>query len=270
MNGLFPQIESNCGRLEAGLGRTVHKSGDKGRSDIFTSLNDRSIPQLRSLLFFALVVGVSSCKKKEEIPSAPTLQLPVSDATSVSHFPTSSWNTVEDADTYEVQTSTSGSSFSGTDLMDQTGTSSTSFKNTTLYSGNDLYYWRVRAKNGEGDGPWSEVRVFGVDNNSPDQAGPVFGAIMLYDPTLSPAVSLYEISLTQSGPRTLGCAGPWPSDCNAEPSCAFVRYTGIYSTNYYVTVTYAYASGPNTGQTAFNGTISGSLDSCQRINVHDL
>lgn len=221
-----------------------------------------------ALLLIALIPGISGCKKDDEkIPVAPGLVLPVNEASSVSHFPTFSWNAVAGADTYELQTSTSGSSFSGSDLMDQTGTSSTSFKNTTLYYGNDLYYWRVRAKNGEGDGPWSEVRVFGVDNNSPDQPGPVFGTIILYDPTLPSGVT-YTISISLNGPQTLGCAGPWPTDCNAATTCAFVRFTGIYSTTYSVTVTYA--SGPNTGQVAFSGGIFGSLATCQRVNVNDL
>ncbi len=223
--------------------------------------------QLRSLLFAAMIVGISGCKKKEEIPAAPSLQLPVNEATSVSHFPTFSWNTVEDADSYELQTSTSGSSFSGTDLKDQVLTSSTSYKNTSLDYGMDIYFWRVRAKNGEGDGPWSEVRTFSVDSNSPDAPGPVFGTIILYDPDLPSGVT-YSITMSLNGPQTLGCAGPWPTDCNAPASCAFVRYTGIYSTTYYVTGTYA--SGPNSGQTAFSGSISGSLGFCQRVDVDDL
>ncbi|MEO8590024.1 MAG: hypothetical protein ABI432_11675 [Flavobacteriales bacterium] len=217
-------------------------------------------PALGILLF------ASSCKKDEK-PEVPVLQLPVNGATSVSHFPTFQWNSSKHADEYEIQVSTSGSDFSGGYLKDGATTGSTSYKNTSLYYGNNVYYWRVRAINGDAESGWSEVRLFVVDSNSPDEPGPVFGTIMFYDPTLASGLT-YEISISLHGPQQLDCAGGWPSDCNAPASCGFTRFTGIYSTTYYVTV--EYATGPNTGQTAFSGSVYGSLGSCQRINVHDL
>ncbi len=242
------------------------------RSGTFSTLVSAILDPMKTSIIWSAVLStvlLSACKKDDEkkVSDAPTLQLPVNEATSVSHFPTFSWNAAGNAELYDIQISRSGGSFSSSDLMDTYSTTSTSYKNASLYYANDLYYWRVRGKSSEGDGPWSEVRRFGVDANSPDQPGPVFGSIVLYDPDLPDGMS-YTIQMSQNGDRTLSCAGSWQTPCSAEEDCTFLRYTGIYSTTYYVTA--RYATGPNTGAIAYQGSVNGSLGSCQRVDLDDL
>lgn len=199
------------------------------------------------------------------IPSPPALQLPVNEAMGVSHLPTFQWNAVEGATSYEVQSSTSGSDFSTP--KDNGYTVGNSFRNTNVYYDNDVYYWRVRAINSAGTGGWSEIRSFVVDGNSPDVQGPVFGKLMFYHPSMPSDVS-YQITMSGLGQQTLGCAGPYPADCEAPSTCGFARFTGVYSSSFYTTITYA--SGPQQGQTRYNGYISGTLGICTRINVASL
>jgi hypothetical protein len=219
------------------------------------------------IAFVVLATLMPGCKKEKEIPGVPSLQLPVNEATSVSHFPTYTWNEVKDADNYEVEVSNSASDFGPTQIMDQATTSSISYKNADLYYGNGFYYWRVRASNSKGDGNWSEIRMFRVDSNSPDQPGPDFGQVLVYDPSLPSGVT-YSVSLYGFGSAGISCAGGWPSDCDAPDTCSFARFNGIYDGYYNCTVNYS--SGPNSGQTAFTGHVSGSLGQCVRVNVHDL
>lgn len=227
---------------------------------------NRTLP-LILLLATATVLGCKKEKEDRSIKAAPSLQLPVNGATSVSHFPTFSWNSVENANSYEIQTSFSGSSFSGSDLKDNSIPSGTTYRNSTLDYTNGAYFWRVRALGSEGTGPWSEVRTFVVDSNSPDAPGPDFGTIILYDNDLPSGVS-YTIQMSLNSPQTLSCAGPSPMNCSVPSDCSFVRFTGIYDATYYVTG--IYASGPNAGTTAFTGAINGSLGYCQRTDIDDL
>jgi len=230
---------------------------------------NRPFPFLRLVgVLLAVPFLLSGCKKEEEkvvIPGIPGLQLPVNGAAGVSHLPTFQWNAVQGAVSYQIQTSNSGSDFSSP--KDYGTTSGTTFRNTNEYYDNGLYYWRVRAHNSAGDGGWSEVRLFAVDNNSPDAQGPVFGKLMFYHPTMPSGVT-YQITISGLSQQTLGCAGAYPVDCEVPFSCEFARFTGVYNNSYYTTITYA--SGPQQGQTRYTGTVSGSLGSCTRINVQSL
>ncbi len=202
------------------------------------------------------------------IPGVPTLQTPVNGATSVSVFPTFTWNGVSGANSYEVQISSSGGTFAGSDLEDQgTVYGSTSYKNNSHQYSSGAYFWRVRAKNSAGSGNWSSVFTFGVDSNSPDQPGPVFGKLLIYEPNLPPGIS-YAVQMNGWSDRIISCAGAIPLNCDVPDSCTFARYTGIYSQTLNITV--KYANGPNQGQIVNQGTVIGSLGMCERIKVSDL
>jgi len=93
--------------------------------------------------------------------SAPSLTSPASNATGVSLAPTLDWNGVTGATSYQAQVATS-SGFSSSSLVVDTSNLSNSaydIPSGTL-SGSMTYYWRVRAANSAGVGPWSNFRFF--------------------------------------------------------------------------------------------------------------
>lgn len=93
----------------------------------------------------------------EALPPAPLLLTPVESATSVALTPEFSWEVTERAVSYTLQISES-STFSPV-TVNKTGILSTTYSGTELENG-ITYYWRVRAENSGGSGPWSESRVF--------------------------------------------------------------------------------------------------------------
>jgi len=93
----------------------------------------------------------------ESVPPAPLLLTPADNATAVALTPTFSWNVTERATSYTLQISES-STFS-TSTVNKPGIFSTTYSGTELENGK-TYYWRVRAENTGGSGPWSESRVF--------------------------------------------------------------------------------------------------------------
>jgi hypothetical protein len=89
------------------------------------------------------------------IPIAPLLIAPLNNSTGVSLFPLLDWNNVNGATSYAVQVSTD-SNFT-TLIINQSGFSASQYQvssaNNLQY--NTLYYWRARAGNSAGYGPWS-------------------------------------------------------------------------------------------------------------------
>ncbi len=93
------------------------------------------------------------------IPVAPTLSSPANLATNVSRTPTMSWNAVTGAATYEIQISTDAIGFS-TLAFGRTGLTARSIRVSPQLGSRTVYYWKVRAVNAAGTGPWSTVRSF--------------------------------------------------------------------------------------------------------------
>ena len=88
---------------------------------------------------------------------APTLVSPGNNSTGISANPTLSWTDPEpDISLYELEIATD-SGFTQ-NLQDITSISSTSYQSNLVYS--TTYYWRVRAVNANGNGPWSNAWSF--------------------------------------------------------------------------------------------------------------
>jgi subtilisin family serine protease len=92
------------------------------------------------------------------VPTAPTLRSPAANATNVSRTPALSWNAATRATTYEVQVSTSNTF--ATITFGRTGLTARNVTVTPQLGSRVVYYWRVRAANTSGPGPWSAVRSF--------------------------------------------------------------------------------------------------------------
>jgi subtilisin family serine protease len=92
------------------------------------------------------------------IPVAPTLSAPANAATNVTRTPTMSWNAVTGATTYEIQISTVNTF--ATVAFGRTGLTARSIRVSPQLGSRTAYFWRVRAVNAAGTGPWSAVRSF--------------------------------------------------------------------------------------------------------------
>ncbi|MFH1227319.1 MAG: DUF2341 domain-containing protein, partial [Planctomycetota bacterium] len=116
--------------------------------------------------------------------NAPALSTPSDASTWLSVVPVFSWDAVATAMAYRIQVSTS-SDFSGI-VVDQGNIVLTSYQGATL-SNNLGYYWRVRAVNAGGSGPWSDGWSFTTALANPLQ--PVI---------VSPANNSINIPITQT------------------------------------------------------------------------
>ena len=79
------------------------------------------------------------------------------------------WSASTTADTYDLQYTTKKEYFDGSDqLQSESGIESTQFEKTGLEHGNE-YFFRVRAVNGAGESPWSEIKsvVLGKEPAAP-------------------------------------------------------------------------------------------------------
>ena len=92
------------------------------------------------------------------IPVAPTLTSPANVATNVTRTPTMSWNAVTGAATYEIQVSTTNTFAVVT--FGRTGLTARSIRVSPQLGSRTAYFWRVRAVNTAGIGPWSAFRSF--------------------------------------------------------------------------------------------------------------
>jgi hypothetical protein len=154
------------------------------------------------------------------LPAAPTLSSPANGATGVALSSTMAWNAVTGATSYRLQVSTT-TTFSITSVNDstQTGTS----KAIGPLTGATIYYWRVRAKNAFGTGPWSLVRSFTTIWSPP--AAPAL---------VSPADSaiIHALSVTFSWNASSGAAS-YTLNVSSLPdfSILTVNQSGITSTS---------------------------------------
>lgn len=98
------------------------------------------------------------------MPAAPSLSSPPDASETDDTTPTFSWVSVGGAISYRIQVD-DDSGFSSP-AINQT-TSSTSYTPGSELPDSDTYYWRVRAFNSCGSGPWSAVWEFAIPAQSP-------------------------------------------------------------------------------------------------------
>lgn len=83
------------------------------------------------------------------VPSAFTMTSPVQGNASASTLPTLSWSSSAGADSYSIEIATNAS-FGGSDVVNTTGLSTTSYTVQTPLTAGVVYYWRVIAVNANG------------------------------------------------------------------------------------------------------------------------
>ena len=91
---------------------------------------------------------------------APTA--PANGASGVNTQPLLQWSTSVDADSYDVELASSPSFAPNTIVAFRYSTTGNTFQITTGLEEGGVYYWRLRPKNGCGEGAWSETQVFVV------------------------------------------------------------------------------------------------------------
>ena len=138
---------------------------------MMTNKRNRNVVQvILVLLTISIVIFMASCTKKTVIiyksfMGKITLVYPGSSTPAFESMPTFIWNSLAEAVSYQVQMATDAA-FS--ELIFTKTVTDTSYTRTSQ-PGNGRYYWRVRAKNGDGIwGDWSEAMVwsFRVNNNT--------------------------------------------------------------------------------------------------------
>lgn len=92
-------------------------------------------------------------------PKPPVLVYPANQAVDVPIEPVFIWQSVANAESYQLQTAKNSTFLPGAIVVDSSGIIDTTFAGAKL-SANRFYYWRVRATNWIGSGEWSEVYKF--------------------------------------------------------------------------------------------------------------
>lgn len=87
---------------------------------------------------------------------------PAYGASGVNTTPLLSWGTSADADFYEVQLADNPSFAPGTIIAEKTNAVLGTYQVSTVLTEGGVYYWRVRPKNGCGEGAWSAPQPFVV------------------------------------------------------------------------------------------------------------
>lgn len=104
------------------------------------------------------------------LPGTPSLTSPANGTTCFSMTGTLNWNDIFPPITnFRIQVST-GNTFT-TNIIDQSGIGVSEYVLSNQLAYNTLYYWRVRATNQVGDGPWSSIRDFRTTTPMPQVPG---------------------------------------------------------------------------------------------------
>ena len=99
------------------------------------------------------------------IPAPPSLLLPSNASVKVSLPPVLHWNTVQGAESYQIQVSTQSNLTESTPILSSNSNSIT----ITTATHRTPYYWRVRAVNKAGVSEWSAAWVFTTITNVAEQ-----------------------------------------------------------------------------------------------------
>ncbi len=126
-------------------------------------------------------------------PAVPTLVSPANSAVNVPLSPAFTWNSVQGAQTYGLQVSTSNTF--GSYVVNQTGISATTFTPPSSLAQGTIYYWRVNATNPSGTSNWASAWSFTTIPNAPAA------------PTLAAASGITNSSFTVNWSAVSGASG---------------------------------------------------------------
>lgn len=121
---------------------------------------------LKSAGIALLLCALSACDngsepKSAQAPAAPKPVSPADSALAVAIKPTLSWSASSGATSYTVQVSANAAFDSA--IIDDSTVAGASLTVPGYLANGTLYYWRVKAKNGEGASAWSAVAKFTTD-----------------------------------------------------------------------------------------------------------
>jgi hypothetical protein len=190
---------------------TLSRDGGVVRLMVVWNVNAHFVPS-NPLAGFAIVRTNAQCLPCTTLAAAmapgpnaaPTLVSPANGSLLNNAAPQFQWNAVDGAETYRIEID-NNSNFSSVDrASNQAGTTYT----PSPALGNARYYWRVRAINNEGSGPWSAVRNVVVDTQpppvpillSPDSATSITNITPTFTWEASADATRYEIRITGMNP----------------------------------------------------------------------
>ncbi|MCX6132225.1 MAG: DUF5050 domain-containing protein [Ignavibacteriales bacterium] len=189
---------------------------------------------------------------------AVVLSSPADGAQGQSTNPSFSWLSVNGATSYQLQVS-STSSFS-TLVVDQSFLATPSFTVTGLSNGL-TYYWRVRAANAGGPGPFSSTRSFVTIPLSPPAPllnTPLDGAQKV---SASPTLTWYAVSSAETYRVQVSTSSSFATTLVDQAGLTTTVYSASglgYSTNYYwrVNATNAGGTGPWSANRSFTTNVA--------------
>ncbi|MEX2594398.1 MAG: hypothetical protein WD426_16630, partial [Anditalea sp.] len=136
-------------------------------------LSNSNLPDLGTLVSepIELRIGEGGGSSSDSPPSTPQLSSPSNGTDGVAVSPVLNWNSTSNAETYRLQVSQGGGSFSP--VIDEQDISTSSYQlNSIAYETG--YSWRVRAVNENGESDWSEIWSFTTiteENKSDNEGG---------------------------------------------------------------------------------------------------
>ncbi|HWP83074.1 MAG TPA: FG-GAP-like repeat-containing protein [Bacteroidota bacterium] len=198
--------------------------------------------------------------------TAPTLSSPANGATGQSTTVSFSWGSVSGASKYHFQLSTS--SVFSTLVVDSPNVSTTSTQVSGL-SGGTTYYWRVRAGNSEGYGPYSSTFGFttGTVPSAPTLSSPANGATgqstsITFSWTASSGATSYRFQLATT-------SGFVPTVLDTPiASTSILISTLAYNTTYYWRVAGVNSFGTGSYSASRTFTTTGSYTVSTPTTVH--
>lgn len=133
-------------------------------------------------IFVTIIILISSALAGAQVPPAPVLAYPADGARDVSPYATLKWKQTQRAEAYHVQIATD---LGFTALFREDSAVADTLLKMNRLADSTSYYWRVRARNAAGFGPFSKTRL--LTSLPPLGAGPVI---------MSPIDFAQEVPLT--------------------------------------------------------------------------
>ncbi len=194
----------------------------------------------------------------------PTLASPENNSFLNMSAVTFRWDSVSDAESYRIQIDNQGNFSSPERMQTLTGTSYAASPGLV----DNIYYWRVRAMNDGGAGPWSEVRNITVDTAAPavpTPLSPVTGSSSTINP---PTFEWSVIQGANAYDFRLGTLNP-PTSSRTLTLSHFVPPNSLVSGTYYWQVRSRDFAGNTSGWSAISSLhVQSSNTAAPETNFH--